>query len=108
MSKSAVLGINTAIMPAFFACGAQAQSAKDGPSNDGAFPPGFDCNSLSAPKTKLECQTLQQNRTPDNDTVPPGTPAIPMPGAPNAESGDVGPNPGPQDFTRGKSTGSND
>jgi hypothetical protein len=88
---------------------AVAQTAKDGQMNDGTFPPGFDCNSLSAPRTKLECQTFQQNRTPDNDAAPPGTPAISMPGAPNQapDNATPGSNPRPQNSTHGKSNAHN-
>lgn len=71
--------------------------------NDGAFPPGFDCSTLASPSARLECQTFQAHRTPDNNVVPPGTPAFPMPGRSNSTSGPyVGPNPGPQDFLPGK------
>jgi hypothetical protein len=41
--------------------------------------------------------------------VPPGTPAIAMPGQSNSTTGPyIGPNPGPQDFILGKRPASND
>ena len=71
--------------------------------NDAPFPPGFDCGRLTSPKTQLECRTFQAHRTPDNDVVAPGTPAIPMPGQSNSMDGPyIGDNPGPQDFLPGK------
>jgi hypothetical protein len=80
-----------------------AQANAGGQINDGAFPPGFDCNTLDAPKTRLECQTFQAHRTPPNDVVPPGTPAFPMPGESNSMTGPyIGSNPGPQDFLPGR------
>lgn len=86
---------------------ALAQATAGGQINDGAFPPGFDCSKLEAPKTQLECQTFQAHRTPDNDVIPPGTPAIPMPGQSNSMTGPyVGPNPAPKDFTLGRRPGS--
>jgi len=87
-----------------FASGAAlAQATAGGQINDGTFPPGFDCSKLEAPKTRLECQTFQARRTPDNDVVPPGTPAFPMPGESNSMSGPyVGPNPVPLDFPLGR------
>jgi len=60
---------------------ALAQETAGAQINDGAFPPDFDC---STPKTRLECQTFQANRTPQNDVVPPGTPAFPMQASPTA------------------------
>jgi hypothetical protein len=82
---------------------AVAQADAGGQVNDGNFPPGFDCSRLDLPKTRLECQTFQARRTPDNDVVPPGTPAISMPGQSNSMTGPyIGPNPGPQDFRLGK------
>jgi hypothetical protein len=66
---------------------ALAQSAAGNVINDGAYPSGFDCGSLGTPAAKLECQTFESNRTP-NDTIPPGTPAIPMPGDPNTTGQD--------------------
>lgn len=90
---------------------ALAQAKAGGQMNDGVFPPGFDCSTLDAPNTRLECQTFQAHRTPDSDVVPPGTPAIAMPGQSNSTSGpyiDVGPNPGPQDFLPGKRPASHD
>jgi len=82
---------------------ALAQATAGGQINDGTFPPGFDCGKLEVPKTRLECQTFQAHRTPDNNVVPPGTPAFPMPGQSNSMSGPyIGPNPGPQDFLHGK------
>jgi hypothetical protein len=60
-----------------------AQSTAGNVIDDGNYPPGFDCSSLSTAKAKLDCETVESNRTPDNDAVPPGTPAIEMPGEPN-------------------------
>lgn len=84
---------------------AVAQSSAGGQIDDGVFPPGFDCSKLEAPKTRLECQTFQAHRTPENDAVPPGTPAFPMPGESNSMNGpylDLGPSPGPEDFVHGR------
>ena len=63
---------------------AAAQSTAGNAIDDGNYPPGFDCNSLGNTKARLDCQTVESNRTPDQDSVPPGTPAISMPGQPNA------------------------
>lgn len=65
-----------------FTLGALAQANAGGQINDGNYPPGFDCGTLGSPKAQLECRALQTSRSPDN-TVPPGTPAFPMPGEPN-------------------------
>src|SRR5581483_10818041 len=62
---------------------AAAQSTAGNVIDDGNYPTGFDCNSLGTAKAKLDCRTVQSNRTPDDDAVPPGTPAISMPGEPN-------------------------
>jgi hypothetical protein len=90
---------------------ALAQADAGGQINDGAFPPGFDCSKLETPKTQLECQTFQAHRTPDRDAVPPGTPAIPMPGESNSISGpyigpdqDLAPNRDSQDVLHGRRT----
>jgi len=85
---------------------ALAQAKAGAQMNDGAFPPGFDCSKLETPKTRLECQTFETNRTPPQDVVPPGTPAFPMPGRSNSMNGPyISPNPGPQDFLHGKRPG---
>jgi hypothetical protein len=104
MARSAVFTLNiglTLIAALLASATAAAQAA--GQINDGNFPPGFDCSKLDSPATRLECQTFQAHRTPDNDVVPPGTPAISMPGQSNSTTGPyIGPNPGPQDFLPGK------
>jgi hypothetical protein len=106
MARSAVFPLNVglALAAAFLASAtALAQADAGGQINDGNFPPGFDCNTLESPKTRLECQTFQANRTPNNEVVPPGTPAISMPGTSNSTTGPyLGPNPGPHDFLPGK------
>jgi len=85
---------------------ALAQETAGAQINDGAFPPGFDCSTLEVPKTRLECQTFQADRTPQNDVVPPGTPAFPMPGQSNSMTGPyIGQNPRPRDFLHGKRPG---
>jgi hypothetical protein len=85
---------------------ALAQANAGGQINDGAFPPGFDCSTLEAPNTRLECQTFQAHRTPKNDVVPPGTPAFPMPGVSNSTTGPyLVPNPGPEDSVHGRRPG---
>lgn len=88
-----------------------AQADAGGEINDGAFPPGFDCSKLETPKIRVECQTLQAHRAPERDAVPPGTPAIPMPGESNSMSGpyigpdqDLGPNRDSQDILHGRRT----
>lgn len=89
------------------ASAALAPANAGGQIDDANFPPGFDCGQLGSPKARLECQTFQSNRTSDNNVVPPGTPAIPMPGQSNSTSGPylyMGPNPGQQDFPPGKRT----
>ncbi|HVY98942.1 MAG TPA: hypothetical protein VHA35_05540 [Dongiaceae bacterium] len=77
--------------------------------NDGTFPADFDCSTLDAPRARLECRTFQSHRAPNdiapNDMMPPGTPAIPMPGRSNSMDGPylgLGPNPGPRNFLHGR------
>jgi len=106
MTRSVGLPLHSGLMLAMILAAAGAaftQAHAGGQINDGGFPPGYDCSKIEAPKTRLECQTFQARRTPEEDVVPPGTPAFPMPGQPNSMSGPyVGPNPGPQDSLRGK------
>jgi hypothetical protein len=105
MARGAGFRFHTGLMIAatLLASAALAQADAGGQINDGNFPPGFDCSTLDSPKTRLECQTFQANRTPNNDVVPPGTPAISMPGQSNSMAGPyIGPNPGPRDILRGK------
>ena len=106
MARKASLFLHTGLIFAATlatAGAALAQADAGGQINDGTFPPGFDCGKLEAPKTRLECQTFQARRTPDNDVVPPGTPAIPMPGQSNSMSGPyIGPIPLPQDSVHGR------
>jgi hypothetical protein len=77
-----------------------AQATAGGQIDDGNFPPGFDCSKLQAPKSRLECQTVQTQRSPQSrpDAVPPGTPAFPLPGQSNSLSGPyIAPNSEPMD-----------
>jgi hypothetical protein len=65
-------------------CAAQSNSPLTAPGvqNDAVYTPGFDCGSLAAPQARLECKTYQQNML--NNPPGPATPAIPLPGQPNA------------------------
>jgi len=106
MARSAGLLFHTGLLlgATLAAAGAAlAQANAGGQINDGTFPPGYDCSKLEAPQTRLECETFEAHRTPQNDAVPPGTPAFPMPGQSNSMSGPyIGPNHGPADFLHGK------
>jgi hypothetical protein len=108
----AIRGLAIAALAVVSATSALAQSDAIGGAqiNDGVFPRGFNCQSLAAAKTRLECQTNQQNlqRSESND---PGTPAIQMPGSPNVigagpSESDSPSNPIPE-IHLGRGTGSN-
>jgi hypothetical protein len=60
------------------------QLPAEGRQNDAVYPPDFDCKSLAAPQAQVECATYQHNML---SNPPTGTPAIPLPGTPNAIDG---------------------
>jgi hypothetical protein len=94
-----VLTLTAALLASSTAFG---QANAGGQINDAPYPPGFDCTSLGSAQSRVECQTFQARRTTDN-AVPPGTPAISMPGQSNSTSGPyLSATPGSQDYVLGK------